>query len=88
MNSRLDEILDILLQEMQKGKSIEDCLKTYPEFAEELETLLRIAQGIENLPKPEPSPEAVESVLAKIRQVVVHEEQGKRTFSFKQIKKY
>ena len=78
MKLKRDEILDQLLEEIKKGKSIEDCLRAYPEFAEELEPLLRLAERIEDLPKPEPNPEVVESVLTKIREMAVKERQKEK----------
>jgi len=85
MKLKRDAILDQLLEEIKKGKSIEDCLRAYPEFAEELEPLLRLAERIEDLPKPEPNPEAVESVLTKIRKMAVKERQKEKKFSFRKI---
>jgi hypothetical protein len=85
MKLKADEILDLLLTEMQKGRSLEDCLEEYPEFAQELEPLLRLAGKIEDLPEPEPSPEAIESVLAKIREIAVSKELKEKKFSLRKI---
>ena len=85
MKLKIDEILDLLLKEMQKGKSIEDCLNEYPEFADELEPLLRLANKIEDLPKPEIKPEAVAAMLIKIGKMVAEERKIKKRFSFRNI---
>jgi hypothetical protein len=71
MNSNIDIILDKLLVEMHRGKSVDDCLKEYPDLAAELRPLLQLASEIEGLPKPEPEAQAVESVLAKVRDLTI-----------------
>ncbi|MEO0094231.1 MAG: DUF5667 domain-containing protein [candidate division WOR-3 bacterium] len=66
MPQKIDEILDLVLQEIEKGKSIEDCLKDYPQFVTELEPLLHLALAIRELPKHQPSSEAISRSLVKI----------------------
>lgn len=71
MSRNIDDLLDITLTEIEKGKSVEDCLKAYPEFIEELEPLLRIALEIKSFGKPVPRPEAVESVVRQGKQILI-----------------
>ena len=73
MAERLEEILDSCLNAMRKGKSIEYCLLLYPEYAQELEPLLRLASEIDEIPKPEPKKEAVNVMLMKIGEAVVEQ---------------
>lgn len=85
MKSKIDEILDQLLEEIKKGRSIEDCLKKYPEIVDELEPLLRLAHKIEDLPKPEPEPEAVKVTVIKMRKMMAAEQHPEKRFSFRKI---
>jgi len=62
----IETILDLCLDELRKGKSIEYCLDLYPEFASELEPLLLLAKDIEEAPKPELRKEAINLTLIKI----------------------
>ena len=41
MADKFDDILDICIDRINHGDSIEDCLATYSEYASELEPLLR-----------------------------------------------
>lgn len=84
MKSKIDELLDVLLVEIRQGKSIEDCLKAYPEYCEELKPLLYLAKEIEDLPKLEPDSAAVEETLRKVR-TTVRAQQPKQRFSPKRI---
>jgi hypothetical protein len=85
MKIKIEEILDLLLTEMKKGKSIEDCLRAYPEYAQELEPLLRLSREIEDISKPEPNPKAVESVITKAREMISREKSVEKRFSFRKI---
>lgn len=67
MKKRIEDILDLLINEIREVKSINDCLKEYPEYAEELKPMLSIACGIENTPKPEIDITAFEKTMAKIK---------------------
>ncbi|MFH1525552.1 MAG: DUF5667 domain-containing protein, partial [Bacteroidota bacterium] len=49
-----------------KGKSIEECLAEYPQYASQLKPLLQLVKQIEALPQPAPSPEAISSTLINI----------------------
>jgi hypothetical protein len=83
MAEKLEIILDRCLDEIKKGKSIGYCLSLYPDFASELEPLLRLATDIEKLPKPEPSKEAINSTLIKIGEAIASQREkkvGKKVF--------
>ncbi len=82
MKSKIEEVLDQLLKEIKKGRSIEDCLKEYPEYIDELGPLLRLAKNIEELPKPKPNAETVEATIRKVRTMIPAQ---KQRFSFKRI---
>lgn len=77
MTNKLEIILDYCLDEIKKGKSIEYCLSLYPDFASELEPLLRLATDIEKLPKPAPSKEAINSTLIKIGEAIASQREKK-----------
>ena len=55
------------MERMFAGEDIESCLRDYPRLADELRPLLKIALNIENLPKPEPDPDALARAIAKVR---------------------
>ncbi|MDH5186182.1 MAG: DUF5667 domain-containing protein [candidate division WOR-3 bacterium] len=80
MKRDIDEVLDFLLTEIEKGKRIEDCLKEFPEYALELEPLLRLATELNDLPKPETRPEAIGEALRKVRAFVAERRQAKKRF--------
>jgi len=84
MKSKIDELLDILLIEMREGKSIEDCLKAYPEYAEELKPLLYLAKQIQDLPQAKPDGTAVEETVRKVR-TMIRAQQPKQRYSFGEI---
>lgn len=68
MSRKIEEILDRLLAEMAQGRTIDECLRDYPEYAEELRPLLMVAGRIATMQKPEPDPDAVRSVIRRARQ--------------------
>lgn len=69
MKRKREEIFDQLLEEIKKGKNIDECLRKWPEYADELEPLLAIAQTLTDLPAPEPSEHAVAETLRRVRAV-------------------
>ncbi|NUM76588.1 hypothetical protein HUU40_19665, partial [candidate division KSB1 bacterium] len=54
MSDNPEGILDRCLEEMAAGKSLEACLREYPQFRTQLEPLLRLAQDLGKLPQPQP----------------------------------
>ena len=85
MRRNIDDLLDQLLIEIEKGKSVEDCLKDNPEFASELEPLLNVALEVSELPKPEPRIEAVNETLQKIRRIQIETQKPAKKFPFGRI---
>lgn len=52
----IEEILDLCLKEIRaKRATVRDCLKKYPQYADELEPLLRTAGALEAAPEAKPS---------------------------------
>lgn len=68
MKKRIEEILDIIINEVKEGKTINDCLKQYPEHADKLKPLLLLAKGIEETPEPEINLAAFKKTMAKVNQ--------------------
>jgi hypothetical protein len=70
MKSRIEDMLARVLDDLEHGKSIQDCLAEFPEHAEELAPLLQLAGAIKQVPKPVPRPEAVREVIRNVRRGV------------------
>jgi hypothetical protein len=84
MKAKIEEILDRLITEVREGRSIDDCLSQYAEYAAELRPLLHLAKDISDLPKPEPDPEAVEATVKQAVGLAPEEKSAKR-FSLREI---
>ncbi len=56
MSKRFEEILDICLDRIARGESIEQCLASYPKEAAELEHLLKVALSVTETSSIEPRP--------------------------------
>ncbi len=84
MKAKIEEIFDRLIAEVRKGRSVDDCLHEYAEYADELKPLLYLANTINDLPKPEPSAEAVEATIKQARALSSEQKTSKR-FSFREI---
>lgn len=82
MKDNPEELFDQLLQELKKGKNIDECVKKVPEH-DELKDLLAIAHSIASLPVPEPREQAVAETLRRVRAVSSREKQ-KRPFFLRQ----
>jgi hypothetical protein len=67
MKRKIEDILDQLVAEMKRGRTIDDCLREYPDYADRLRPLLQLAQEITDLPKPEPDVNAFKAVIDKTR---------------------
>lgn len=68
MKQRIENVLDELIAEIAKGKTIGDCLRKYPQHEEELKSLLQLAVSINDMPKPEPEIEVVRAAMRKIQE--------------------
>ena len=55
----------VCLDLLREGRSVGQCLLLYPELADDLEPLLRVAADLDRLPRPEPRPEAVRTALLR-----------------------
>jgi len=66
MEQNIELLLDNCIDEIRKGKSVDECLANYPQYANQLKPLLQLAEQIENLPLPNPSFEALSSALINI----------------------
>jgi hypothetical protein len=71
MNAQFDSILEQCLSQIMAGKArVESCLLSYPALADELEPLLRSAEWLRAIPKPDPSPETTARIEARVFQEV------------------
>lgn len=61
----LEKILDLCIDEIRAGGSIETCLERYPDHREELEGLLHLALALERMPRARPSDEAMQTTLVR-----------------------
>ncbi len=66
MKKDLEKIFDDCIDELRKGGSVESILAKYPEYISETKPLLELVQAMEQLPKPEPSADAVSAALVGI----------------------
>ncbi len=74
----IQQALDQCLEDIRSGAaSVEDCLRRYPEFADDLRPLLRMAKRLESADEVRPS-RAYKSRLRK--QLVGEEKKNKRRF--------
>jgi hypothetical protein len=84
--NEFDNILDECLQRLLKGESIESCLARYPQYASELEPLLRTAhatlKAADIKPRPEFRDRARYQFQAALREMPAKEKHG--FFSFLQ----
>jgi hypothetical protein len=69
MKKNIEGILDTLIGKIEKGKSLDDCLKEYPEYSDELRPLLLLAAEIENVSGPEIDSMAFKRTMAKVNSV-------------------
>ena len=76
MKKPLEDILDICLEKMKQGASIEDVVKHHPEQAEELKNLLVTAADIKKANSPIPRKKAVAACLKKVRTEAAREKAG------------
>ncbi len=67
MRSKIEEKLDQILDELSRGKAVDEILRAYPDYAQELKPLLKIAQNLRGLPKPIPSEESIMQTIIRAR---------------------
>jgi hypothetical protein len=83
MKSKIEEVFARLLEELEQGKSIQDCLRRYPDLADELEPMLRLALEIERLPEPQPDVQHVRETADKVRRQFSRRGRAQKRVSFK-----
>ena len=82
MPKKLENIFNDCLERMSQGESIENCLRDYPEAADELEPLLRTALDIKGRVLPvQPHPEFERQARARLQGAQIYAQQQKRTKS-------
>ena len=52
--NRIKEILDLCIERIRNGESVEDVLASYPDDREQLEPLLQLAESLQEVPRLEP----------------------------------
>src|SRR3990167_8989518 len=78
----IEEILDICLEEIKNGASIDVVLAKFPEHAEELNLLLSIANKISATPKPQASTNALYNALVEAGKYLPKQKVFKPRFGF------
>jgi len=85
MRSNIEDILARFLEEIEHGKSVQDCLAEYPDLAEELAPLLHLAGAIKQVPTPVPRPEVVQQAVMNARQTLRRTESPPRRLSVRSL---
>ncbi|UCC12222.1 MAG: hypothetical protein JSW02_01415 [candidate division WOR-3 bacterium] len=83
MKLKVEDIFARLLEEIEEGRNIEDCLAEYPDHAEELRSLLHLAGAVKQMPGPVPRREAVQQAIRNVRQMVQADARAVRRFSWR-----
>ena len=83
MKSSVEDIFARLLEEIEKGRSIEDCLSEYPDHAGELRSLLQLTDAVKQMPRTIPRPEAVQQAIRRVRQMMHTDTRSTRRFSWR-----
>ncbi len=66
MSKEFETILDLCIDEIREGTSLEEVLHRYPEYADELRPLLETASAIGELERSEPSADQMNTALLEI----------------------
>ncbi|MDF1613112.1 DUF5667 domain-containing protein [Stygiobacter electus] len=66
MERDIELLLDNCINEMRNRKSVDESIAEHPQYAGQLQPLLRLVQKIETLPQPEPTPEAISGTLINL----------------------
>lgn len=67
-NQEFETILDYCIDQMQAGKPMEECLAQFPEYRDELESMLQMAVDLGELESPEPAAQTINNALFEIGQ--------------------
>lgn len=73
MNQDFEEILDNCIKELREGKPADDCLRGFPEFADELRPLLELSQRLSAVPRAEPSARFLRSTKERVLNQATHQ---------------
>jgi hypothetical protein len=84
MSDKIENILDICLEELKAGTDIEALLMSYPDYALELRPLLELALEMNRLPRPKPSQEKISETLVKVGKEISKEKERPK-WSLKEI---
>ena len=76
----IEDILDQCLEELQRGKTLDEVLSAHPDHAGELRPLLETATALKELPDPQPSMGGLMELMA--RQAVEEHELAARKYRF------
>lgn len=78
MNNKLYDTLEICLQALENGDSVDAILARYPDLESELRPILEAAQQARAMPAPMPSPEAMRRGKARLLQQAAEMREAKR----------
>lgn len=78
-NSQVEEVFSEASQQVQAGRSIESVLGDYPDYAAELEPMLRLTQRVRTVSRSSPtlSPDALSTIQHRVRTAVESREEGR-----------
>ena len=79
MSKNLETILDLCIDDLKKGKSIEDCLKQHPRYSTVLKPLLSLVNNLYEAPVPEPKKNSINLTLLKIGEIAALEKKKTAT---------
>ncbi len=85
MKLKIEDILDRAIEQIRQGKDIEEILKEYPDYAEELSALLLIARRMNKMPRPLPEQDSIARAIIQAKTIYEKEEKlpfFKRFFVF------
>ncbi len=69
MKLKIEEILDQLLKEIKDGRDVDEKIKEYPEYGDELRELLQITKQFKELPDVEPDGIAIVRTISKAKEI-------------------
>lgn len=80
MRSKVEQILHQVVEELERGESVDECLKKHEAYESYLRPLLLLVKGIESIPKPQPRPEAVAEMFARLSGIAAQQGTRRRFF--------
>ena len=79
-DSKFDRLLDECIDRMNNGESLEDCLASYPEHAEELRPFLEASYGLRGALEPLPRAQAKAASRRRLQQALNERRQRRSWF--------